>query len=191
MSEAGIHHLQSLNITAIQLMPCFSFMTERHLQSLSVTNYWGYNPVSFFVPEPSYAKLYAITELHHNVYGLKTAGSEVILDVVYNHTAESEINHSSVCFRGLDNARYYLHQDGQYLNYTGCGNCLDTYHWASIRLICDSMRYWGEVMGVDGFRFVLGVDLGRTDHDFSHNSPFLPAIFQHHVLRQTLLLMKP
>jgi len=128
ISEAGIQHLQSLNITTIQLMPCFSFMTERHLQSLSLTNYWGYNPVSFFVPEPSYAKLDAITELQHMVDGLKTAGFEVILDVVYNHTAESEINQSSVCFRGLDNARYYLHQDGQNLNYTGCGNFLDTYH---------------------------------------------------------------
>ncbi|RNF52857.1 glycogen debranching enzyme GlgX [Marinomonas hwangdonensis] len=191
ISEAGIQHLQSLNITTIQLMPCFSFMTERHLQSLSLTNYWGYNPVSFFAPEPSYAKLDAITEFQHMVDGLKTAGFEVILDVVYNHTAESEINQSSVCFRGLDNARYYRHQDGQYLNYTGCGNCLDTYHWASIRLICDSMRYWVEVMGVDGFRFDLGVDLGRTDHDFSPNAPLLQAILQDPVLSQTCLVMEP
>ncbi|ETI62308.1 glycogen debranching protein GlgX [Marinomonas profundimaris] len=191
ISPAGIAHLQHLNITTIQLMPCFSFMTERHLQQLQLNNYWGYNPISFFAPEPSYAKQDAITEFQQMIDGLREAGFEVILDVVYNHTAESEFDQSSVCFRGLDNAHYYRHQDGQYLNYTGCGNCIDTYQPASVRLICDSMRYWVDVMGVDGFRFDLGVDLGRTDHDFTPNAPLLQAILQDPVLSKTCLVMEP
>lgn len=191
ISAAGIDHLTDLNITTIQLMPCFSFMTERHLQRLELNNYWGYNPISFFVPEPSYAQKDAITEFQSMIDGLRTAGFEVILDVVYNHTAESELNQSSVCFRGLDNTRYYRHQNGQYLNYTGCGNCIDTYQKASIRLICDSMRYWVDTMGVDGFRFDLGVDLGRTDHDFTPNAPLLHAILQDPVLSETCLVIEP
>ncbi|WP_111638219.1 glycogen debranching protein GlgX [Marinomonas shanghaiensis] len=191
ISAVGIEHLKSLNITTIQLMPCFSFMTERHLELLGLNNYWGYNPIHFFAPEPSYAKQDAVVEFQQMVNGLKEAGFEVILDVVYNHTAESELDHSSVCFRGLDNAHYYRHQDGQYLNYTGCGNCIDTYNPNSIRLICDSMRYWVEVMGVDGFRFDLGVDLGRTDHDFSAKAPLLQAILQDPILSETCLVMEP
>ncbi|MBD5770127.1 glycogen debranching protein GlgX [Marinomonas colpomeniae] len=191
ITPAGINHLKSLNITTIQLMPCFSFMTERHLQQLNLDNYWGYNPISFFAPEPSYAKEDAITEFQTMIDGLRRAGFEVILDVVYNHTAESELDQSSVCFRGLDNARYYRHQDGKYLNYTGCGNCIDTYDSASIRLICDSMRYWVEVMGVDGFRFDLGVDLGRTDHNFTPKAPLLQAILQDPILSEICLVMEP
>jgi len=191
ISKPGIKHLKSLGITTIQLMPCFSFATEQHLQRLKLNNYWGYNPISFFVPEPSYAQKDAISEFQTMIDGLREAGFEVILDVVYNHTAESEMDHSSVCFRGLDNAHYYRHKEGQYLNYTGCGNCLDTYNPSSIRLICDSMRYWVTVMGVDGFRFDLGVDLGRTDHDFSPKAPLLQAILQDPVLSEACLVMEP
>ncbi|MCB5162440.1 glycogen debranching protein GlgX [Marinomonas algarum] len=191
ISPAGIEHLQNLNITTIQLMPCFSFMTERHLQALDLHNYWGYNPISFFAPEPSYAINDAITECQQMIDGLRQAGFEVILDVVYNHTAESELDQSSVSLRGLDNTRYYRHQDGQYLNYTGCGNCIDTYSPSSIRLICDSMRYWVDIMGVDGFRFDLGVDLGRTDHDFTAKAPLLQAILQDPVLSNCCLVMEP
>lgn len=191
ISKPGIDHLTSLGITTIQLMPCFSFTNEKHLQQLNLSNYWGYNPISFFVPEPSYAVKDPIKEFQQMIDGLREAGFEVILDVVYNHTAESEMDQSSVCYRGLDNARYYRHADGEYLNYTGCGNCVDTYYPASIRLICDSMRYWVEVMGVDGFRFDLGVDLGRTNHDFSAKAPLLQAILQDPVLSQTCLVMEP
>lgn len=191
ISAPGIDHLQSLNITTIQLMPCFSFMNERHLQQLKLNNYWGYNPASFFAPEPSYAQKDAVVEFQLMIDGLRQAGFEVILDVVYNHTAESELNQSSVCFRGLDNARYYRHQHGDYLNYTGCGNCIDTFSPSSIRLICDSMRYWVEIMGVDGFRFDLGVDLGRTDHEFTPNAPLLQAILQDPILSTTCLVMEP
>lgn len=191
ISKPGIKHLKSLGVTTIELMPCFSFANERHLQKLELNNYWGYNPISFFAPEPSYAQKDAITEFQTMIDGLRDAGFEVILDVVYNHTAESEIDQSSVCYRGLDNAHYYRHKEGQYLNYTGCGNCLDTFSPSSIRLICDSMRYWVEVMGVDGFRFDLGVDLGRMDHDFSPKAPLLQAILQDPILSETCLVMEP
>ena len=191
ISSEAIQHLKDLNITTIQLMPCFTFATERHLQTLGLTNYWGYNPINFFTPEPSYAQQDAISEFKSMIDGLREAGFEVILDVVYNHTAESEINQSCVSFRGLDNARYYRHQDGEYLNYTGCGNCINTHSPASIRLICDSMRYWVNEMGVDGFRFDLGVDLGRIEHDFSANAPLLQAILQDPILSQTCLVMEP
>ncbi|GAB3484841.1 glycogen debranching protein GlgX [Marinomonas epiphytica] len=191
ISEAGITHLQQLGVTTIQLMPCFSFANEKHLQELKLSNYWGYNPISFFAVEESYALQNPIEEFKRMVDGLRLGGFEVILDVVYNHTAESEANQASVCFRGLDNRHYYRHQDGQYLNYTGCGNCIDTFQPNSIRLICDSMRYWMEVMGVDGFRFDLGVDLGRMQHDFSGQAPLLQAIRQDPLLSQACLVMEP
>ncbi|MGO3345194.1 MAG: glycogen debranching protein GlgX [Marinomonas sp.] len=191
ISKQGIAHLTALGITTIQLMPCFSFANEQHLQALNLRNYWGYNPISFFTAEPSYAQHDATLEFQTMIDGLRTAGFEVILDVVYNHTAESELTQSSVCYRGLDNARYYRHANGQYLNFTGCGNCLDTYNTTSIRLICDSMRYWVETMGVDGFRFDLGVDMGRTHHDFSAQAPLLQAILQDPILSNTCLVMEP
>ncbi|MEL0637163.1 glycogen debranching protein GlgX [Marinomonas sp. TI.3.20] len=191
ISKEGLAHLTSLGVTTIQLMPCFSFANERHLEELNLKNYWGYNPISFFAAEPSYAQQDATVEFQKMVDGLREAGFEVILDVVYNHTAESDMDQSSVCYRGLDNAHYYRSADGHYLNFTGCGNCVDTYHSASIRLICDSMRYWVEVMGVDGFRFDLGVDMGRTDHDFSPKAPLLQAILQDPTLSHTCLVMEP
>jgi len=124
ISPPGIEHLNSLNITTIQLMPCFSFMTERHLQQLELNNYWGYNPISFFAPEPSYATQDAIIEFQQMVDGLRQAGFEVILDVVYNHTAESKLDKSSVCFQGRDNAHYYRQKDRQHINYTSCSKCI-------------------------------------------------------------------
>lgn len=191
ISDLGIEHLQKLGVTTIQLMPCFSFAHERHLHALGLHNHWGYNPISFFAVEPSYAYQDATLEFQQMIDGLRAAGFEVILDVVYNHTAESDMDQSSVCYRGLDNRHYYRHQEGKYLNYTGCGNCVDTYSPASIRLICDSMRYWVETLGVDGFRFDLGVDLGRTYHDFSPKAPLLQAILQDPILSNICLVMEP
>lgn len=190
-SDAAINHLQHLGITTIQLMPCFAFADEIHLQTKGLSNYWGYNPINFFTPELRYAVEDSISEFQQMVARFHEAGFEVILDVVYNHTAESELDHGTTSFRGLDNHVYYRHQDGQYLNYTGCGNCVDTYHPATVRLICDSMRYWVEVMGIDGFRFDLGVDLGREQHDFSPTAPLLQAILQDPILSQTTLVMEP
>ncbi|ADZ92347.1 glycogen debranching protein GlgX [Marinomonas mediterranea] len=191
VSEQGISHLKELGVTTIQLMPCFAFANERHLQKLGLQNYWGYNPINFFTPDHRYAVEDPVIECQTMIMSLKRAGFEVIIDVVYNHTAESELDQASFSFKGLDNARYYRHENGEYLNYTGCGNCVNTYHPAAVRLICDSMRYWVDVMGVDGFRFDLGVDLGREKHDFSSTSPLLQAILQDPVLSETCLVMEP
>lgn len=191
VTKEGLGHLKSLGVSTIQLMPCFSFATESRLMELQLTNYWGYNPISFFAPEKSYAIDDAIIEFKAMVDGLRSAGFEVILDVVYNHTAESELHQSSVCYKGLDNAIYYRNENGRYLNYTGCGNCIDTFQEMSLRLIMDSMRYWVEEMGIDGFRFDLGVDLGRTQHEFSPNAPLLQAIMQDPTLQKVCLVSEP
>lgn len=190
-SEPAIRHLKQLGITTIQLLPCFAFADEIHLMEKELTNYWGYNPINFFTPDSRYAVNDAVDEFQTMIANFHEAGFEVIIDVVYNHTAESELNHGTTCYRGLDNAVYYRHNQNQYLNYTGCGNCVDTYHPAGIRLICDSMRYWVDIMGVDGFRFDLGVDLGREAHDFSPNAPLLHAILQDPILSKTTLIMEP
>lgn len=190
-SAHAIEHLQQLGITTIQLMPCFAFADEVHLQQKGLSNYWGYNPINFFTPDHRYAIEDPVTEFQTMIATFHAAGFEVILDVVYNHTAESELQHGTTCYRGLDNTVYYRHQDGMYLNYTGCGNCVNTYHPASVRLICDSMRHWVEILGVDGFRFDLGVDLGREQHDFSATAPLLQAILQDPILSQTTLVMEP
>ncbi|MBJ7551249.1 glycogen debranching protein GlgX [Marinomonas ostreistagni] len=189
--DTAIEHLKRLGITTIQLMPCFAFVDEVHLQEKGLTNYWGYNPINFFTPDFRYAIDDPIREFQEMVVRFHKAGFEVIIDVVYNHTAESELHHGTTCYRGLDNASYYRHHEGEYLNYTGCGNCIDTNHPASVRLICDSMRHWVEIFGIDGFRFDLGVDLGREQHDFSPTAPLLQAILQDPILSQTTLVMEP
>lgn len=190
-SSKAIEHLQSLNVSTIQLMPCFAFADEVHLQQKGLSNYWGYNPINFFTADDRYAIDDPLSEFQTMVDTFHEAGFEVILDVVYNHTSESELTHGTTCYRGLDNHSYYRHEAGRYLNYTGCGNCINTYHPAAVRLICDSMRYWIEVMGVDGFRFDLGVDLGREQHEFSATAPLLQAILQDPILSQATLVMEP
>lgn len=190
-SQPALEHLQALGVSTIQLMPCFAFADEIHLQKKGLSNYWGYNPINFFTPDERYALNDPVEEFKIMVAAFHEAGFEVILDVVYNHTAESEIGHGTTCYRGLDNNIYYRHEHGQYLNYTGCGNCIDTYHPATVKLICDSMRYWVSIMGVDGFRFDLGVDLGREHHDFSPTAPLLQAILQDPILSQATLVMEP
>jgi len=187
----SIAHLTSLGVTSLQIMPCFSFASEMRLQDLGLSNFWGYNPINFFTPDFEYAIEDPVAEFKLMVEGLHKAGFEVILDVVYNHTAEGEKQHASVCYKGLDNASYYRTQGSHYLNYTGCGNCIDTYQPVSIQLIMDSMRYWLEVMGVDGFRFDLGVDLGRTQHDFDTKAPLLSAMLQDPVISQACLITEP
>ena len=187
----SLAHLKALGVTSLQILPCFSFASEMRLQALALKNFWGYNPINFFCPDFEYAIDDPVTEFKLMVEGLHKAGFEVILDVVYNHTAEGEKHHASVCYKGLDNATYYRAHANHYLNYTGCGNCFDSYQDASIQLIMDSMRYWLEIMGVDGFRFDLGVDLGRTQHDFDRNAPLLSAMLQDPVISQACLISEP
>ncbi|EAQ67180.1 glycogen debranching enzyme [Marinomonas sp. MED121] len=187
----SLAHLKSLGVTSLQILPCFAFASEMRLKQLGLKNFWGYNPINFFTPDFEYALEDPVAEFKLMVEGLHKAGFEVILDVVYNHTYEGERHQACISFKGIDNKSYYRSEQGEYLNFTGCGNCFDTYQPISIRLIMDSMRYWLEIMGVDGFRFDLGVDLGRTQHDFDINAPLLNAMLQDPIISNACLITEP
>ncbi|MEZ5835895.1 MAG: glycogen debranching protein GlgX [Geminicoccaceae bacterium] len=190
-----IDHLLRLGITAIELMPCQAFFDERRLAENGLTNYWGYNPIGFFVVEPRYAATDdPRTELREAIGKLHQAGIEVILDVVYNHTGEGDGNGPTVAFRGVDNHSYYKIDreaaDG-YVNVTGCGNTLDLTHPRVLQLTMDSLRYWVEAIGVDGFRFDLATALGREASGFDPGSGFFDAIAQDPVLSRVKLIAEP
>ena len=167
-SAPVLAHLKQLGITAIELMPIHYFIDDRHLLERGLHNYWGYNTLGFFAPDPRYASTGdAVTEFKTMVKALHAAGIEVLLDVVYNHTAEGNHLGPTLSFRGIDNAAYYrLMSDNPryYRDYTGCGNTLDTTHPRVLQLIADSLRYWVQEMHVDGFRFDLAVTLARERH---------------------------
>ena len=162
---AKIPYLQDLGVTAVELLPVFAF--DPQACPLGLVNYWGYQPVSFFAPHPAYSSrggpLGAVDEFRDMVKALHRAGIEVILDVVFNHTAEGGDDGPSLCFRGIDNPTYYILEDGgaRYADYTGCGNTLNGNHPIVRRMIVDSLRYWVEEMHVDGFRFDLASILAR------------------------------
>ena len=164
---AKIPYLQELGITAVELLPVFQFDEQEAPQGL--TNYWGYNPVSFFAPHSAYSSrqgpLGVLDEFRDMVKALHRAGIEVILDVVYNHTAESDHSGPTLCFKGLENSAYYILEDGgaRYANYSGTGNTLNANQSIVRRLILDSLRYWVEEMHVDGFRFDLASILSRDE----------------------------
>lgn len=173
-----IEHLKSLGITSVQLMPVAAFMSEPRLEQLGLTNYWGYNPIAFFAPEPRYAAQEAVTEFKTMVRELHKAGLEVILDVVYNHTAESGFDGPMLSFKGFDNAGYYAFEAGahgpdytRHANVTGCGNSVNLDHPNSLRLVLDALRYWVTEMQVDGFRFDLAVTLAREAGEFDPMGP--------------------
>ncbi|MGH7973726.1 MAG: glycogen debranching protein, partial [Limisphaerales bacterium] len=161
-SEATIAHLTRLGVTAVELMPVHHFVQDRHLLERKLTNYWGYNTLGFFAPEPRYSSAASpgetVREFKQMVKTLHKAGLEVILDVVYNHTAEGNQMGPTLCFRGIDNFDYYrlTHEEQRfYMDYTGCGNTLDMTTPKVLQLIMDSLRYWATEMHVDGFRFDL------------------------------------
>ncbi len=163
-----IEHLLSLGVTSVQLMPVAAFMSEPRLEQLGLTNYWGYNPIAFFAPEPRYGAGEAVTEFKTMVRELHRAGLEVILDVVDNHTAESGADGPMLSLKGFDNAGYYAFETGahgpdyhRHANVTGCGNSVNLDHPNSLRLVLDALRYWVTEMQVDGFRFDLAVTLAR------------------------------
>ncbi|MEM0988331.1 MAG: glycogen debranching protein GlgX [Pseudomonadota bacterium] len=188
-----VAHLQSLGITALELLPLHAFTSERHLEARNLTNYWGYNTVSFFAPEPRYLGPNGLAGLRKTVRRLHAAGIEVILDVVYNHSAESDINGPTLGFRGLDNRAYY-HLTGPqyaYVNDTGCGNTLDLSHPFVLRLVLDSLRWWAERIGIDGFRFDLAPALTRGPGGFEPGSAFLAAVAQDPVLRGLKMIAEP
>lgn len=188
-----ISHLKSLGITALELMPVQALLHDRFLIDRGLVNYWGYMTLNFFSPEPRYAVADPATEFKTMVRTLHKAGIEVILDVVYNHTAEGNQMGPTLSFRGLDNAGYYrlAETPRYYINDTGTGNTLNLESPAVLRMVMDSLRHWVTEYHVDGFRFDLAATLGRRDHGFDRNAPFLQAIRQDPLLNRVKLIAEP
>jgi isoamylase len=193
----GVEYLQALGVTAVELMPIHQLVSDKHLVDHGLSNYWGYNSIGFFAPDVRYAASGAlgqqVTEFKTMVKRLHDAGIEVILDVVYNHTAEGNHLGPTLCFRGIDNAAYYrLTEDRRYyVDYTGCGNTLDMTHPRTLQLIMDSLRYWVVEMHVDGFRFDLASALARELHDVDRLGAFFDVIHQDPVISQVKLIAEP
>lgn len=192
-SEPVLEHLTKLGVTTVQMMPAQSFVDDHFLVKQGLRNYWGYNSIGFFAPEPRYMTDQGIWEFQTMVSRFHSAGIEVVMDVVYNHTAEGSEMGPTLSFRGFDNASYYRLTDDKryYVNDTGTGNTLQVEHPMVLRMIMDSMRYWVEVMHIDGFRFDLATILGREDHGFDRQGGFLDAIRQDPVLGDVKLIAEP
>lgn len=195
---ASISYLKELGITAVELMPVHYFVEDQHLLEKGLTNYWGYNTLGFFAPDARYSSSREpggqVNEFKKMVRELHKAGIEVILDVVYNHTAEGNHLGPTLSFRGLDNASYYrLEEDNKqhYMDYTGTGNTLNVQLPNVLALIMDSLRYWITEMHVDGFRFDLAAALARTLHDTDSFSSFFNIIHQDPLISQVKLIAEP
>ena len=197
---AVVEHLLNLGITAVELMPVHHFVSEPHLLERGLVDYWGYNSLGYFAPHAGYSAAVRrgerggqVREFQEMVAALHRAGIEVILDVVYNHTAEGGENGPMLSFRGIDNDCYYrLGEDrATYQDYTGCGNTLNVTQPHVLQLITDSLRYWATTMGVDGFRFDLASALARSLHDVDKLSSFLTVIAQDPVLQDVKLIAEP
>jgi glycogen operon protein len=198
---ATIEHLTSLGVTAVELLPIHAFASEERLLKQGLTNYWGYNSLNFFSPHPAYATKAAQTagaedvlrEFKGMVKLLHEAGLEVILDVVYNHTAEEGAAGPTTSLRGIDNAAYYRQNaDGEYIDYTGVGNTVNTAHPAAQRLVMDSLRYWANDVQIDGFRFDLAATLGRDETgEFTPQHPLLYGIIDDPLLRDVKKIAEP
>ncbi|MBA4104353.1 MAG: glycogen debranching enzyme GlgX [Pirellula sp.] len=196
-SEPAIRFLKELGVTAVELLPIHAKGDDRPLVERGLINYWGYNTLSFFAPEPTYAAADrpadVLMEFKSMVANLHDAGIEVILDVVYNHTSEGNQMGPTYCFRGIDNASYYrLAPDARYyMDYTGCGNTLSMQNPRVLQLIMDSLRYWVLEMHVDGFRFDLASTLARELHEVNKLGAFFDIIHQDPVLSQVKLIAEP
>jgi glycogen operon protein len=197
-APAAIEYLQSLGVTAVELMPVHQFLNDRHLVERGLSNYWGYNSIGFFAPEAGYASRgvegQQVAEFKGMVKALHRAGIEVILDVVYNHTGEGSHLGPTLCFRGIDNSAYYrLVNDNRryYMDYTGTGNSLNMVHPRSLQLLMDSLRYWVLAMHVDGFRFDLASTLARELHEVDRLGSFFDIIHQDPVISQVKLIAEP
>ena len=196
--SASISHLKRLGITAVSLLPVHQHLDEQRLAAQSLSNYWGYNTIGFFAVEPRYASgakgQTPRDEFRAMVRSLHAAGIEVIVDVVFNHTAESDADGPTLSWRGLDNRSYYRalpHQPGVLDNLTGCGNALDLRHPRVLQQVMDSLRYWVSSMHVDGFRFDLAPVLGRGDHGFDTRAAFFQAVAQDPVLQGVKMIAEP
>jgi glycogen operon protein len=191
-----IEHLQKLGVTAIELLPVHGFLQDRFLVAKNLTNYWGYSTLSFFAPEQGYLKTSAgsLNEMRMAIRHLHAAGIEVILDVVYNHTCEGSEMGPTLSWRGFDNASYYTAESSdrrRLVNDTGTGNTVNIRHPRVLQMVMDSLRHWVQSYHVDGFRFDLGVTLGRESGGFDPNSGFFDAIRQDPVLSQVKLISEP
>ena len=197
-SPAAVAHLKRLGITAVSLLPVQQHIAEEHLARRGLVNYWGYNTVGFFCPEPRYASVAngqtARHEFRQMVRELHAHGIEVVLDVVYNHTPEGDETGPSISWRGLDNRLWYHLLPGElqrYANHSGCGNTVNTRHPRALQFVLDSLRYWVQAMHVDGFRFDLAPVLGRGDAGFDAQHAFFKVLAQDPVLAGVKLIAEP
>lgn len=188
-----VEHLRYLGVTSLELLPVHAHADDQYLVERGLSNYWGYNTLGFFAPHPGFLSGTDIAEFKQMVAGLHHAGLEVILDVVYNHTAEGNELGPTLSFKGIDNASYYrLAEDRRYyINDTGTGNTFDLTNAGALRMVMDSLRYWVQDMHVDGFRFDLATILGRERAGFDPSSSFLDAVRQDPVLSQVKLIAEP
>ena len=194
----SIKHYQSLGVTSLQIMPVFSFVSESRLRGLGLTNYWGYNPINFFSPETRYSQYDAIREFKTMVRELHAVNIEVILDVVFNHTAESGADGLVLSFKGFDNRGYYTFEHDKYgvdyqrySNFSGCGNSVNLDFSWSLKITLDALRYWVTEMQVDGFRFDLAASLAREKEGFSEQSAFFKTLLQDPILSRVVLIAEP
>jgi isoamylase len=194
-SQPMVDYLAALGVTSIELLPVHTFVNDSNLLEKKLTNYWGYNTIGFFAPDPRYASDVpnSLREFKEMVARLHAGGLEVILDVVYNHTAEGNERGPTLSFKGIDNVSYYrLAQDKRrYINDTGTGNTVNLSHPRVIQMVTDSLRYWSGHMHIDGFRFDLGTILAREVYGFDEQSGFLKAVDQDPLLTQVKLIAEP
>ncbi len=193
-----IDYLKKLGVTTLQLMPVAAFMSEPRLKDLGLTNYWGYNPINFFSPEPRYASKDPVVEFKTMVRELHKQDIEVVLDVVFNHSAEGGHDGPILSFKGFDNCNFYMFEEHtgsvnytRHVNNTGCGNSINLDNPYVLQLVTESLRYWVEEMHVDGFRFDLAVSLARESNEFENYSAFFKVLFQDPVLSQVKLIAEP
>jgi glycogen operon protein len=189
-----IEHLKRLGVTAVELLPVHTLIDDRRLVERGLRNYWGYNSIGYFAPDARYSQSGSIKEFKTMVKALHSAGIEVILDVVYNHTGEGNELGPTLCFRGIDNLAYYrLNEDNRryYVDYTGTGNTLNMMHPRVLQLIMDSLRYWVQEMHVDGFRFDLASTLARELHEVDRLGTFFDVVQQDPVISQAKLIAEP
>ncbi|HZT62954.1 MAG TPA: alpha-amylase family glycosyl hydrolase, partial [Burkholderiales bacterium] len=191
-----IQYVKSLGVTTVELLPVHTFINDSFLLERGLTNYWGYNSIGFFAPDPRYAADPAKTlqEFKEMVARFHDAGLEVVIDVVFNHTAEGNELGPTLSFKGIDNASYYrLMPDKKryYINDTGTGNTLNLSHPAAIQLVADSLRYWAEDMHVDGFRFDLGTILAREPGGFDTHNGFMKVVMQDPLLAKVKMIAEP
>jgi glycogen operon protein len=196
--EGSLAHIKALGVTTLSLLPVHYSIDEQRLAQRSLANYWGYNTLAFFAPDPELASgqnsANARDEFRTMVKSIHAQGIEVLLDVVFNHTAESDETGPTLSFRGLDNASYYRLNDGNhahYENYSGCGNTLDIRQARVLQMVMDSLRFWVTTMHVDGFRFDLAPVLSRGDHGFERGGAFFTAIAQDPVLSRVKMIAEP